>query len=126
MADEKGIKNPTAAEGVTKIRRTNGQEEKPPEPQWLFYVLSFLVQVAGIVIGAIYMGKPGEECRRFGKNCIIAAVIPILLYCLCIYIYILFAVAYFVFYIVLMMGIITFAGLSGGEYTFIGALVGIA
>jgi hypothetical protein len=56
-------------------------------------------------------------------------MIPILLYCLCAYIYILLIVAYLVFYIfyfVLMMVIIAFAGLSGGEYAFIGALFGIA
>jgi hypothetical protein len=48
--------------------------EMPPEPRWLFYVLSFFVPVAGIVIGAIYMGKADADCRTFGKNCIIAAV----------------------------------------------------
>jgi len=48
--------------------------EMPPEPRWLFYVLSFFVPVAGIVIGAIYMGKADVDCRAFGKNCIIAAV----------------------------------------------------
>ncbi|UCE26331.1 MAG: hypothetical protein JSW52_08195 [Candidatus Coatesbacteria bacterium] len=113
-------------EDRSPVRKTNATTEMPPEPEWLFYVLSFFVQIAGIVIGAIYMGKPNEECRRFGKNCLIAAIIPILLYCLCIYIYILFAVAYFVFYVVLMIGVIAFAGLSGGEYAFIGALAGIA
>jgi hypothetical protein len=118
--------NITAAEKKGVVSKMDAAEEMPPEPEWLFYILSFFVQIAGIVIGAIYMGKPNEECRRFGKNCIIAAIIRILLYCLCIYIYILFIVVYFVFYIVLMMVVITFAGLSGGEYAFIGALVGIA
>jgi hypothetical protein len=125
MTDEEKIKNSTAAESVTEIRRTDGAEEKPPEPQWLFYVLSFLVQVAGIVLGAIYMSKPGEECRRFGKNCLIAAVIPFIIYCLCVYIYVLFIVAYLVFYVVLMMGLLAFLGLSGGEYASIVALVGV-
>jgi|GEM_PF-1485599 len=115
----------TAAEEKGAVRKANAAEDMPPEPEWLFYVLSFFVQIAGIVIGAIYMGKPNEECRRFGKNCIIAAIIPILLYCLCIYIYILFVVAYFILYIVLMMVIMVSFGLSGGEYAFIGALVGI-
>jgi len=123
MAEEKKA---AAAEDKVSVRKTNAAEEMPPEPEWLFYVLSFFVQMAGIVIGAIYMGKPNEACRRFGKNCIIAAVIPILLYCLCIYIYILFIVAYFVFYIVLIMGLLTFVGLGGGEYAFVGPLVGIA
>lgn len=123
MTEEKKI---TAAEKTGVVRKVNAAEEMPPEPEWLFYILSFFVQIAGIVIGAIYMGKPNEKCRRFGKNCLIAAIIPILLYCLCIYIYILFVVAYFVFYIVLMVGVIMFAGLSGGEYAFVGALAPIA
>lgn len=121
MADE-NKREITAAGKDNDKRNMESAEEKPPEPQWLFYVLSFLVQVAGIVIGAIYMGKPGEECRRFGKNCIIAAVIPFLIYCLCIYVYILFIVAYFLFYILFMTGLIAVLGVSGGEHAFISML----
>jgi hypothetical protein len=122
VADE-DKKEIAAAGKKGDTRKVDAGEEKPPEPQWLFYILSFLVQVAGIVIGAIYMGKPGEECRRFGKNCIIAAVIPFLIYCLCIYIYILFIIAYFLFYILFMAGLITVLGVSGGEHAFINSLV---
>lgn len=121
MADE-DKKEITVSGKKNDKRNVKPAEEKPPEPQWLFYVLSFFVQVAGIVIGAIYMGKPGEECRRFGKNCIIAAVIPFLIYCLCIYIYILFIIAYVLFYILFMAGLITVLGVSGGGHAFMGAL----
>ena len=75
-------KKTTAAEKTGVVRKVNAAEEMPPEPEWLFYLLSFFVHIAWIVIGAIYMGKPHEKCRRFGKNCLIAAIIPILLYCL--------------------------------------------
>jgi hypothetical protein len=122
MAEKKRIRT---AEEKGAVRKANAAEDMPPEPEWLFYILSFFVQIAGLVIGAIYMGKPNEECRRFGKNCIIAAIIPFLLYCLCICIYILLTVASSVFYVVLMMLIVMFAGVSGGEYAFIGALVGL-
>ncbi|UCE26329.1 MAG: hypothetical protein JSW52_08185 [Candidatus Coatesbacteria bacterium] len=54
-------------------------EERPPEPAWLFYVLSFAVPVAGIVIGVIYLAKADEGLKRFGKTCLIFAAIPIAL-----------------------------------------------
>ena len=99
--------------------------EKPPEPEWLFYVISFFVQLAGIVIGAIYLGKPSEECRRFGKNCLIAAFIPFIIYCLCISLYVLFFFAYFIFYIFFIIVMVIFAGFGGAEFSLIGALFGL-
>jgi len=54
---------------------------KPPEPRWLFYVISFIVPLAGIIIGAIYLGKPDPACKAFGKRCLVAAFIPLLLCC---------------------------------------------
>jgi hypothetical protein len=48
--------------------------EMPPEPAWLFYVLSFLLPIAGAVIAAIFMSKADEASRRFGKNCLIAVL----------------------------------------------------
>ncbi|UCE26328.1 MAG: hypothetical protein JSW52_08180 [Candidatus Coatesbacteria bacterium] len=49
-------------------------EYRPPEPAWLFYVLSFIEPVAGIVIGAIFLGKQTEVCRDFGKVCLFTVV----------------------------------------------------
>lgn len=63
--------------------------DRPPEPQWLFYILSFIIPIAGIVIGAIYMGKGDAECREFGRNCIIAAVAAVVVCCLCYCLYLL-------------------------------------
>ena len=55
----------------------------PPKPAWLFYILSLLFPSAGVIIGAIFMPKPGEAERRFGKNCFVAGVISAILYVLC-------------------------------------------
>ncbi len=67
---------------------TNG--DKPLEPEWLWYILSFIIPLLGIILGAIYLGKPEPECKRFGKNCIIAAVTYIVVVVCCIVIYLIF------------------------------------
>jgi uncharacterized membrane protein len=41
----------------------------------LFYVLSFVVPIAGVVIGVIYFTKTDEDLKRFGKTCFIIAAI---------------------------------------------------
>lgn len=61
--------------------------EKPPEPRWLFYLLSFIIPIAGIVLGIIYLTKDDPECKRFGRNCIIAALLFILACCVCYILY---------------------------------------
>ena len=45
----------------------------------LLYLVSFLVPLAGFVIGAIYYTKEGEEYKRIGKFCIILAILSVLL-----------------------------------------------
>lgn len=74
--------------------------ERPPEPRWLFYVLSFFVPLAGIIIGVIYLTKDDAECKKFGKNCIIAAVSAIVACCLC--------------YVLYFVGVFSIIGLGGG------------
>ena len=69
----------------------NGQET-PPEPRWLFYVLCFFLPIVGIILGAIYMSKPGTEMKKFGKTCLICGLTFIGLLCLC---YILYFVGVF-------------------------------
>lgn len=61
---------------------TNGN--KPLEPKVLWYILSFIIPLLGIILGIIYMQKPEPEVKAFGKNCLIAAIIMIVLYCLCV------------------------------------------
>jgi hypothetical protein len=80
---------------------TNG--DKPPEPKWLFYVISFIVPLAGIIIGAIYLGKPDDDCKKFGKTCIIAAASAVVVCCLC--------------YVLYFFGVFGIIGLSGGFET---------
>ena len=74
--------------------------ERPPEPRWLFFLLSFIVPIAGIVIGVIYLTKDDAECKKFGKTCIIAAVAAIVACCLC--------------YVLYFVGVFVIIGLSGG------------
>ena len=49
----------------------------------LLYIVSFLVPVAGIIIGVIYMGKEDEESKALGKTCLIIAIVAFVLYVCC-------------------------------------------
>ena len=49
----------------------------------LFYILSFLVPLAGIIIGVIYLGKPDEDSKALGKVCLIIALAAIVLSGIC-------------------------------------------
>ncbi len=40
----------------------------------MFYIVSFLVPLAGIIIGIVYYTRPDGESKRVGKNCIIIAI----------------------------------------------------
>lgn len=61
--------------------------EKPLEPKWLFYIISFIIPIAGLIIGIIYLTKDDPECKAFGKNCIIAAVLFVITCCVCYILY---------------------------------------
>jgi hypothetical protein len=41
----------------------------------LVYILSFLIPLAGIIIGIVFYVKPDPEMKRVGKNCIIIAIV---------------------------------------------------
>jgi hypothetical protein len=79
--------------------------ETPPEPRWLFYVLSFFIPLAGIIIGAIYMSKPDPANKKFGKTCLICALAFIAAICLC-----------YILYFVGVFSIIGIGALSGGMH----------
>ena len=49
----------------------------------LFYILSFLFWIVGIIIGVIYYTKPDPESKHVGKMCIILAVISLVLIGIC-------------------------------------------
>ncbi len=80
----------------------NGQET-PPEPRWLFYVLSFIMPIVGIILGAIYMSKPYPEMKKFGKTCLICALAFIAAICVC-----------YILYFVGVFGLIGISALGGG------------
>lgn len=67
---------PQAAPSSTK-------SEAPPEPKWLFYILSFVVGLFGIIFGIIYLTKESEENKKFGKMCLILGLLPMVIGCLC-------------------------------------------
>jgi uncharacterized membrane protein YvbJ len=47
----------------------------------LLYILSFLFWPIGIIIGAIYYGKP--ETKEVGKMCIILAILGVVIWVVC-------------------------------------------
>lgn len=113
------MKKPVKATSIKETETTGGIVEQVPEPAWLFYVLSFIVPIAGVVIGAIYFTKVDEELKRFGKTCLIVAAIQIalsLLYILVVIIMfvicVLFTFMVFLFYIFVFLLIIIVALMS--------------
>jgi hypothetical protein len=89
--------------------------EVPPEPRWLFYGVSFVVPIAGIVLGALYLSKPDAPNKEFGKYCLIAALVNFALgfsiACCVVGFYISFFIGYIAFVIVLI-GIAASSGLT--------------
>jgi len=49
----------------------------------LFYILSFLIFIVGIIIGVIYYTKSDPESKHVGKMCIILAIVGVLVWVLC-------------------------------------------
>ena len=45
----------------------------------LFYILSLLIPIAGIIIGAIYISKDSPQLKRVGKICLALALVAFLL-----------------------------------------------
>ncbi len=48
------------------------------EPAWLWYFLSFVIPVVGIILGLRYRRRAAPESREFGKKTIIAAVLGVI------------------------------------------------
>jgi len=49
----------------------------------LFYVVSFLIPIAGFIIGAIYSSNNNPDNQKVGKNCLYVSIGTILIGCLC-------------------------------------------
>jgi len=58
----------------------SGEGEPPIDDTFkiLSYILSFLIPIAGIIIGIIYYGKPEPWHKEFGKKCLQLAMIAII------------------------------------------------
>ncbi|HLB47134.1 MAG TPA: hypothetical protein VJL59_08905 [Anaerolineales bacterium] len=49
----------------------------------LLLIVSFIIPVAGIIIGVIYLQRPDPASQQFGKQALIAALSFFGLFCLC-------------------------------------------
>ncbi|MBT2657394.1 hypothetical protein J7E81_19540 [Bacillus sp. ISL-18] len=49
----------------------------------LFYILSILIPIVGIILGIIWMNDPEPEKKVVGKNCLIIAIVVTILSCIC-------------------------------------------
>ena len=92
----------------------------PPQPKWLFYVLSFFLPVAGVIMAAIFSSIADQASKDFGKICLILAVIPIALL-------ILFYVGYIILVIVYIIIIAVFGVAFGtlADMSVFGAIPGL-
>ncbi len=41
----------------------------------LLYIISFLIPIAGVIFGVIYLGKPEPWHKEFGKTCLQLALL---------------------------------------------------
>ena len=49
----------------------------------LFYILSILIPIVGIILGIIWMNDQDPEKKVVGKNCLIIAIAVAVLSCIC-------------------------------------------
>jgi len=49
----------------------------------LFYILSILIPIVGIIVGIIWMNDQDPEKKVVGKNCLIIAIVVMVLSCIC-------------------------------------------
>ncbi len=45
----------------------------------LLYIVSFIIPLVGIILGIVYMVKPDQDSKKFGKMCLILGIISIIL-----------------------------------------------
>lgn len=74
---------PPAAQWPGGTVYTTGQPELSPGLKVVFYILSFLVPIVGIVLFFVYRGKPAPEDRAAAKLFLILGVIAFALSCVC-------------------------------------------
>jgi len=45
----------------------------------LLYIVSFLIPLVGIILGIVYMVKPDQDSKKFGKMCLILGIVSIVI-----------------------------------------------
>ncbi|WP_286229601.1 hypothetical protein [Neobacillus mesonae] len=51
--------------------------------KFLLYLVSFLIPIVGIILGIIWMNDQELDKKAVGKNCLIVAIVSIVLSCVC-------------------------------------------
>ena len=64
------------------------KRDKPLEPKWVYYLISFSVPPVGVIIGINYLVKEDPESKSFGRNCVLAQTAALIVWCLVYSIYI--------------------------------------
>jgi len=59
------------------------EQKYSPAIRWILYILSFISIAVGLIAGIILMTRDDEESKQVGKNCLIAMVLGIVLWCVC-------------------------------------------
>jgi hypothetical protein len=45
------------------------------------YVLSFLIPIAGVIIGIVFISRPDPESKGLGQACLIVGIVSFVLWC---------------------------------------------
>jgi len=62
------------------IERQHEQEKTESKRYTGFYILSFLIPLAGVIAGIIYLRSPQQEMHKVGRQCLITGMISLLLW----------------------------------------------
>ena len=87
LTSQRPADDPFAPQPQPQVLNTGGayaaQAEISPGMKILFYILSVLIPIIGVVFFFVYRNKPFEEDRNVARMCLILGLISIALSCLC-------------------------------------------
>jgi hypothetical protein len=63
------------------------EERTALEPKWLWYLISFILPVVGLILGILYRRKGHPESADFAKKTTIAAILGLVAYLACYVVY---------------------------------------
>ena len=85
---EKRFKDLCSEENEKSEKYYTGEYNENSDGNTFEYVVSFLVQLVGYILGSILLSKDNEQEKSVGKACILWGIIsPILLFLLCIIVF---------------------------------------